>query len=593
MGFYIRRSVSVGPFRFNLSKSGVGLSVGVKGFRVGAGPRGNYVHMGRGGLYFRSSLPSGSQRPAAPGSTRRPDVVSQASVDPIFGDFREIDSAESVELTDSSSDPIVRQIAAKARVPRMLPWAAACGIAALMLTAYAEAPAWSMIVTGSLAVILCLIAKRRDTVARAVVLMYDLDGAAREAYGQLHAAFESLQAAERLWHVGASANVRDRKYHAGAGSVIKRKAVTVRKGQPPILKTNVEVVLLQAGRQLLAFMPDRVLVFDGSTVGGLEYKGLRVEVGQTQFIEDGTPPSDAQIIGNTWRYVNKGGGPDRRFANNPQLPVALYEELYFRSESALNELFQCSRLGVGGSIQNAVAGIVKISETDRNVADGAAEVAKAESEAPGHLQSLGPRALRIATEKPSGWEYLLFFQAWIDEVARRADDIRAYKTGEYAPEAQLDSARVVPAADFAEWSAGKMRELEKLISSANVLLNTSAQEAVGKPGEPVNADAIVGVARKLGKVLDGMLRWGKNAKCAILAEPFERMGSQMTLFVGDAIEQFERFPVESLHKCEETLAQPATGKTVPLNLTLKFRLSNAEGYQKEVEAARRRYDRTR
>ena len=57
MGFYLRKSISVGPLRFNLSKSGVGVSAGIKGLRFGVGPRGNYVHMGRGGLYYRATLP--------------------------------------------------------------------------------------------------------------------------------------------------------------------------------------------------------------------------------------------------------------------------------------------------------------------------------------------------------------------------------------------------------------------------------------------------------------------------------------------------------------------------------------------------------
>jgi len=43
MPFYIRKSVSAGPFRFNFSKGGVGVSVGVKGLRVRTGPRGHYV----------------------------------------------------------------------------------------------------------------------------------------------------------------------------------------------------------------------------------------------------------------------------------------------------------------------------------------------------------------------------------------------------------------------------------------------------------------------------------------------------------------------------------------------------------------------
>lgn len=49
MGFYLRKSVRVGPLRFNVSGSGVGVSAGVCGLRVGSGPPCNYVHVGRGG----------------------------------------------------------------------------------------------------------------------------------------------------------------------------------------------------------------------------------------------------------------------------------------------------------------------------------------------------------------------------------------------------------------------------------------------------------------------------------------------------------------------------------------------------------------
>lgn len=53
MGLFFRKGVKVGPLRINFSKSGVGVSAGVKGLRVGTGPRGNYVSAGRGGLYYR------------------------------------------------------------------------------------------------------------------------------------------------------------------------------------------------------------------------------------------------------------------------------------------------------------------------------------------------------------------------------------------------------------------------------------------------------------------------------------------------------------------------------------------------------------
>jgi hypothetical protein len=53
MSFYIRKAFKAGPIRFNLSKSGLGLSGGITGARIGINSRGTYVHGGRHGLYYR------------------------------------------------------------------------------------------------------------------------------------------------------------------------------------------------------------------------------------------------------------------------------------------------------------------------------------------------------------------------------------------------------------------------------------------------------------------------------------------------------------------------------------------------------------
>jgi hypothetical protein len=47
MGFYYRKSVNLGPFRVNLSKSGLGYSFGGRGFRVGTTPRGKKYCLAR------------------------------------------------------------------------------------------------------------------------------------------------------------------------------------------------------------------------------------------------------------------------------------------------------------------------------------------------------------------------------------------------------------------------------------------------------------------------------------------------------------------------------------------------------------------
>lgn len=58
MGFYFRKSIGFGPFRINLSKSGIGASVGVKGVRVGAGPRGARLTVSSHGLFYRQKIGS-------------------------------------------------------------------------------------------------------------------------------------------------------------------------------------------------------------------------------------------------------------------------------------------------------------------------------------------------------------------------------------------------------------------------------------------------------------------------------------------------------------------------------------------------------
>jgi hypothetical protein len=71
MGLYYRKSVNLGPFRVNLSKSGVGYSVGGRGFRVGTTSRGlkytsfsipgsgvGYRKSGAGCLVLLASIPA-------------------------------------------------------------------------------------------------------------------------------------------------------------------------------------------------------------------------------------------------------------------------------------------------------------------------------------------------------------------------------------------------------------------------------------------------------------------------------------------------------------------------------------------------------
>jgi hypothetical protein len=67
MSWFLRKAFKIGPFRFNLSKSGVGVSAGVTGARVGIRPDGRaYTHAGRFGLYHRQELGKLGSKPQDP-----------------------------------------------------------------------------------------------------------------------------------------------------------------------------------------------------------------------------------------------------------------------------------------------------------------------------------------------------------------------------------------------------------------------------------------------------------------------------------------------------------------------------------------------
>lgn len=352
MGFYIRKAISVGPFRFNLSKSGVGISAGIKGLRFGTGPRGNYVHMGRGGLYYRKTLPSGSS-----GKNEAPNNPEfyQSDINIEHEPLTEIESAHVTQMVDSSSTDLVAEMNDKRNKARICPFIAALGaIFTFIAFRNSETPTLGFIVA-ALTVALTIFASIKDSLRKTTVLFFELEPEIEALYQKLHDSFGQLSSSSSKWHVEAEGAVKDRKRNAGATSVIKRTSISLGTGNPPYVKTNVSVPFIPVGKQTLYFFPDKVLIFEPNGVGAVSYPNLRISVESTRFIEDGSVPGDAKVVGRTWKYVNKRGGPDKRFNDNRELPIALYEDLNFTSDIGLNERIEISRVGHGDGFSSAIA----------------------------------------------------------------------------------------------------------------------------------------------------------------------------------------------------------------------------------------------
>lgn len=340
MPFYIRKSISVGLLRFNLSNSGIGVSAGIPGFRLGTGPRGNYVHLGRDGLYYRATINGGAPPP-------RPATA------PSFDGLTEIESADVVAMTDSSSTGLLDELNTKRQRWQLWPFVAFGGVAIVLGAGEQLGQVIAAAVVG-ITFLATWAIYELDRMRKTTVILYDIEEEALHRLRQLYEAHDGLCQAGGTWHFAAEGATSDRKRNAGASTLVRRRSIRPHSHLPKWVQTNVAVPAIPVGRQTLHFFPDHVMVFDNNRVGAVSYEQLKIEVGQSRFIEEETVPTDARVVGSTWRYVNKKGGPDRRFKDNRELPIALYEQLDFTSDTGLNERIQVSKIGAGEAFARAL-----------------------------------------------------------------------------------------------------------------------------------------------------------------------------------------------------------------------------------------------
>ena len=303
MAFYLRKSISAGPLRFNLSKSGIGMSSGVKGFRVGSGPRGSYVHAGRGGVYYRQTL--GGSRSRSGAAPRELPISIGASNDAMPVNLEQ----EIADLVDATSSDLARRITEAASLKK---------------------PHWF---TGPFSY------KQRKAewlAERACPVFYELDGDVHAAYEQLVGAGEDLGASPGRWYdktEAAVSGIARNKGNAGAGITVDRVDLEVSTKPFPVPTFNFEPLSFVAPSRRLIFLPDQLLIQQAKTFAALSYAGLHVDAAQRNFVTDKVP-AGVTPVGITWKYVNAKGGPDKRYNDNPQRAILATWELDLRHDAS-------------------------------------------------------------------------------------------------------------------------------------------------------------------------------------------------------------------------------------------------------------------
>jgi len=282
---------------------------------------------------------------------------------PASESLSEVESVAASELVDSSADTLLKELNRVQSRVQTLPIALVLivlGLLALMATLGSNESV-DPLVRVSVVVLACfggiagvLYARHIDVTNGTAVMYFDLADGMDHRFAGFLQKFSTFSQCAKIWHIQARGTTKDWKRSAGANTLVDRREVTVSLSVPPRVQANIDVPVLSAGRQTLYFFPDRLLVYEKAGVGAVRYSDLLSAIGTVAFREEQALPSDARTVGTTWRYVNKNGGPDRRFSNNREIPILEYGQIQLSSKSGLNEMFQTSQSGAARVLAEAL-----------------------------------------------------------------------------------------------------------------------------------------------------------------------------------------------------------------------------------------------
>ncbi|UBF24392.1 hypothetical protein K9N68_22175 [Kovacikia minuta CCNUW1] len=264
------------------------------------------------------------------------------------------DSEEYEEIiVDRSAAEIIDQINKRVKSPY---YSLYCGIAAILF----------LFIYYPLSIVLAVatyVVYRADVKRKTTPLFYEFsDDYSEKKFHDGIESFSNLAVTKNSWRLKSKVAVGDWKRNAGSNSALIRHRSKIGKQSPNLLKTNVEVWGVDAGSIKLYLLPDRFFVFQDGIYSAISYSEVQASLQDLEYVEQESLPSDATVIGKTWKYVRRDGGADRRFNNNRQLPIVRYGVVAFSSPNFTAYLI-VSSLGIASSFTQSFSKILASSST--------------------------------------------------------------------------------------------------------------------------------------------------------------------------------------------------------------------------------------
>lgn len=315
MGFRFRKSFGGKYFKVNISKSGVGYSYGVPGFRktkmANGRTRTTASLVGTGLSYVTESSNKKKTKATATGNNTVVSVHQES--------LNDIDNVNQALFEESNETEFVNAIKKAKQMYNIAKWLIILGCIFIL----GGGTIFCSLVMIPLGIILMHHFNKNLKVN--VEYTFESGEDSYKAYKEL---WMKLNKNRKVWEITSAVNNTDTKYSSGASRTIERNQVHFNEKKIPYLCVNNQKILtLKLRKKEVLFLPDKLLIIQGKQIAVVNYSNLSIKLSERNCVEHDGVASDSKVVDHTWKYLNKNGTPDKRFSDNRQLPVCLYGKI--------------------------------------------------------------------------------------------------------------------------------------------------------------------------------------------------------------------------------------------------------------------------
>lgn len=337
MGLRFRKSVKIGSaFKINISKSGVGYSVGTKGYRLTKTANGRVRRTasipGTGVSHVKETSLNNTKSRLPVQDKGNYENVQMSNVDERMKFENNVSTIETSEGLQLLANSIRRTIILEKTfcISFIVLFVAFC-----ISRIYDEIPVaarWCLFIAPILIAVLWVV----FAFVGSVKIDYDIDDDVLDETKKQGKIFVDIARSKKVWKIQNATNISNTKYNAGAQANVSRKECKIKFRAVFPVRTNSEVLSITDKKEKLIFLPDMFILIFGSKVKVVKYADLKIETGALRFVESESVPQDTQVIDYRWEKITNNGQRDKRFANNKQLPICNYGGINLASENGVN-----------------------------------------------------------------------------------------------------------------------------------------------------------------------------------------------------------------------------------------------------------------